>query len=40
MTNKELDKKFEQMSRECAEKMNGTHPTKKTVKASQTKRRK
>lgn len=38
MTDKELDKKFEKMSRECANKMNGTHPrptkksTKKTVK--------
>lgn len=32
MTDKELDKKFEKMSRECANKMNGTRPPKKTVK--------
>lgn len=35
MTDKELDKLFEKMSRETANKMNGTHPrtkTKKTVK--------
>lgn len=35
MNVKELDKKFERMSRECANKMNGTHPPKpkkKTVK--------
>ena len=36
MNVKELDKKFEKMSRECANKMNGTHPPrpqkKKTVK--------
>ena len=36
MNDKELDKLFEKMSRECANKMNGTHPrtktTKKTVK--------
>ena len=34
MNVKELDKKFERMSRECANKMNGTHPRpqKKTVK--------
>ena len=29
MTDKELDKKFEKMSRECANKMNGTHPRNK-----------
>ena len=38
MTDKELDKLFEKMSRECANSMNGTHPrnksTKKTVKKS------
>ena len=37
MTDKELDKLFEKMSRETANKMNGTHPrikTKKTVKKS------
>ena len=38
MTDKELDKLFEKMSRATANKMNGTHPrtkkstTKKTVK--------
>lgn len=37
MTDKELDKLFERMSRETANKMNGTHPrptktTKKSVK--------
>ena len=35
MTDNELDKMFEKMSRECANKMNGTHPPKtkkKTVK--------
>lgn len=32
MNVKELDKKFEKMSRECANKMSGTHPrTKKKV---------
>ncbi len=28
MTDKELDKMFEKMSRECANKMKGTHPPK------------
>lgn len=34
LSDKELDAKFEKMSRECANAMNGTHPpkTKKTVK--------
>ena len=31
MTDKELDKKFEKMSRECANKMNGTHPRTKSI---------
>ena len=29
MTTKQIDKLFEKMSRECANKMNGTHPPKK-----------
>ena len=29
LSDKELDAKFEKMSRECANDMNGTHPTKK-----------
>ena len=33
LSDKELDKKFEKMSRECANSMNGTRPkTKKTTK--------
>nr|DAW33411.1 MAG TPA: Pre-mRNA branch site protein p14 mutant, pre-mRNA splicing, adenine [Caudoviricetes sp.] len=35
MTDKELDKLFEKMSKETANKMNGTHPrptSKKTVR--------
>ena len=39
MTDKELDKKFEKMSRECANKMNGTHPrTKSTTKTKTVKK--
>ena len=40
MSDKELDKKFEKMSRECANKMNGTRPPapkKKTVKKTKRK---
>lgn len=29
MTGKEIDKLFEKMSRECANKMNGTRPPKR-----------
>ena len=29
VSDKELDAKFEKMSRECANSMNGTHPPKK-----------
>ena len=29
LSDKELDKKFEKMSRECANSMNGTHPPKR-----------
>ena len=29
LSDKELDAKFETMSRECANAMNGTHPPKK-----------
>ena len=29
ISDKELDAKFEKMSRECANAMNGTHPPKK-----------
>ena len=29
LSDKELDAKFEKMSRECANAMNGTHPPKK-----------
>lgn len=32
LSDKELDAKFERMSRECANAMNGTHPPKKTTK--------
>ena len=33
ISDKELDAKFEKMSRECANSMNGTHPpTRKTAK--------
>ena len=32
MTTKEIDAKFEKMSRDAANKMNGTHPPKKPVK--------
>ena len=33
LSDKELDAKFEKMSRKCANSMNGTHPrTKKTTK--------
>lgn len=39
MTTKEIDKLFEKMSRECANKMNGTHPrTKKTSTKKKVKR--
>lgn len=32
LSDKELDAKFEKMSRQCANSMNGTHPrTKKTT---------
>lgn len=34
MTTNEIDKKFEKMSREAANKMNGTHPTKKPTKTT------
>lgn len=37
MSDKELDKLFEKMSRECANKMNGTHPPKR--KTTGTKKR-
>ena len=30
ISDKELDAKFEKMSRECANAMNGTHPRTKT----------
>ena len=36
MTTKEIDKKFEKMSRQAVEKMNGTHPTKKTTQPKKT----
>ena len=29
LSDKELDKKFEKMSRECANSMSGTHPPKR-----------
>ena len=29
LSDKELDKQFEKMSRECANSMNGTHPPKR-----------
>ena len=32
ISDKELDAKFERMSRECANAMNGTHPPKKATK--------
>ena len=32
ISDKELDAKFEKMSRECANAMNGTHPRNKTAK--------
>lgn len=32
ISDKELDAKFEKMSRECANAMNGTHPRTKTAK--------
>lgn len=32
ISDKELDAKFEKMSRECANAMNGTHPPKKITK--------
>lgn len=41
LSDKELDKKFEKMSRECANSMNGTHPPKRktaTKKKKVTKR--
>ena len=31
ISDKELDAKFEKMSRECANAMNGTHPRTKTA---------
>ena len=31
LSDKELDAKFEKMSRECANAMNGTHPPKKKI---------
>ena len=34
ISDKELDAKFEQMSRECANAMNGTHPPKSENKKS------
>ena len=45
LSDKELDAKFEKMSRECAKSMNGTHPPKrkpatkkKSVKGSKKKK--
>ena len=38
LSDKELDAKFERMSRECANSMNGTHPPKKTPKKTQKKK--
>ena len=38
LSDKELDAKFERMSRECANSMNGTHPPKKTTKKTQKKK--
>ena len=44
LSDKALDAKFEKMSRECANSMNGTHPpkrktaTKKTVKGTKKKK--
>ena len=43
LSDKELDAKFEKMSRECANAMNGTHPpkrktAKKTVKGTKKKK--
>ena len=44
LSDKELDTKFEKMSRECANAMNGTHPPmkkttkKKSVKGSKKKK--
>ena len=45
LSDKELDKKFEKMSRACANSMNGTHPPKrktatkkKSVKGSKRKK--
>lgn len=38
MNDKELDKLFEKMSRECANSMNGTHPRTKLSKKSTTKK--
>lgn len=32
LSDKELDAKFEKMSRECANSMNGTRPPKRTTK--------
>ena len=37
LSDKELDAKFERMSRECANSMNGTHPPKKITKKTQKK---
>ena len=31
LSDKELDAKFEKMSRECANSMNGTHPPKRKI---------
>ena len=31
LSDKELDAKFEKMSRQCANSMNGTHPRTKTA---------
>ena len=38
MTSKEIDKLFEKMSRDCANKMNGTHPPKPKKKTKKVKR--
>lgn len=45
LSDKELDEKFEKMSRECANSLNGTHPPKrktatkkKTVKGTKKKK--
>ena len=39
MTTKNIDKQFEKMSRECANKMNGTRPPKTLTKKTPTKKK-